>query len=65
MRFGSIKEAADTYGFDLDRNFSAYRLDNATPNWDHLEEDNVIAPPSDHQRKFTNDDRPGVLFDNF
>jgi len=64
-RFSSIKQAADTYGFDLSRKFSAFRLDNATPNWDHLEEDNVIVPPSDHPRKYTNDDQPGKLFDRF
>lgn len=64
-RFSSIREAADTYGFDLSRKFSAFRLDNATPNWDHLEEDNVIVPPSDHPRKYTNDDQPGKLFDRF
>lgn len=64
-RFSSISEAADTYGFDTDREFSAFRLDNATPNWDHLEEDNVIVPPSDHPRKYTNDDQPGKLFDRF
>ena len=64
-RFSSIKEAADTYGFDLSRKFSAFRLDNATPNWDHLEEDSVIGPPSDHVRKYTTDDQPGKLFDRF
>lgn len=64
-RFSSVEEAADTYGFDTDREFSAFRLDKATPNWDHLEEDSVIAPPSDHRRKYTSDDHPGRLFDNF
>lgn len=64
-RFSSIKEASDTYGFDTSRNFSAFRLDNATPNWDHLEEDSVVGPPSGHNRKFTSDDHPGKLFDNF
>lgn len=64
-RFSSIQEAADTYGFDMDREFLAHRLDNATPNWDHMEEDSVIGPPSDHPRVYTNDNHPGKIWDRY
>ena len=44
-RFNSIKEAAETYGFDTNRSMQSYRLDNATPNWEHMAEDSVIGAP--------------------
>ena len=43
--FGSIREAAETYGFDTNRNMHSFRLDTATPNWDHMAEDSVIGAP--------------------
>lgn len=64
-RFSSIQEAADTYGFDTDREFSAFRLDDATPNWDHLEEDSVIGPPQDHRRVYSTDKQPGIYYDRY
>ena len=43
--FNSIREAAETYGFDTNRNMHSYRLDTATPNWEHMAEDSVIGAP--------------------
>ena len=51
--FKSIREAAETYGFDTSRDMQSFRLDNATPNWDHMAEDSVIGAP----RWQKNDDR--------
>ena len=31
--------------FDMNREMHSYRLDNATPNWDHMAEDSVIGAP--------------------
>lgn len=60
-KFGSIREAAETYGFDTEREMSSFRLDTATPNWDHLAEDSVIGPPRWQERAwtFTNDGSNG------
>lgn len=44
-RFNSIREVAETYGFDMNREMHSYRLDTATPNWDHMAEDSVIGAP--------------------
>lgn len=44
-RFNSVREAAETYGFDMNAEMRSYRLDNATPNWDHMAEDSVIGAP--------------------
>lgn len=44
-RFGSVREAAEAYGFDMSREMQSYRLDTATPNWDHMAEDSVIGSP--------------------
>lgn len=54
-RFGSIREAAEAYGFDTSREMSAFRLDTATPNWDHLHEDSVISTPRQQQKRWTVD----------
>lgn len=43
--FGSVREAAEAYGFDMSREMHSYRLDTATPNWEHMAEDSVIGAP--------------------
>lgn len=63
-RFGSIKEAAETYGFDLNRDMHSFRLDNAKPNWGHLEEDSVISSPNPRQKRWKADWTDGV-FDRY
>lgn len=63
--FGSIQEAAKAYGFDTSRDMEAFRLDTATPNWDHMAEDSVVSTPQDSARVWTVDGRDGQIYKRY
>lgn len=44
----------DTYRFNPENSVLVYRLDQATPNWDHMAEDSVIRPPASSGSKVKN-----------
>lgn len=54
-RFTSIREAAEAYGFDTNEPMTSFRLDTATPNWDHLHEDSVLSTPYARAKRWTVD----------
>lgn len=40
--FESIQDMCNTYGADVTKGFTTYRLDNCEPNWDNMGQDSVI-----------------------
>ena len=62
-RYGTFDEFVQKEHVDVSRGFRITRLDNATPNWKHLNEDSVVRMSfKDHSRNLVKDTRDDRYF---